>query len=107
MTEEYPDSIRVEISGVLDLHHFSPKDLKYLIPDYLEECAKNNIDEVKIVHGKGRGVLRRTVHSLLQRNPGVVSFRLASEQSGSWGATIVKLKQNPSNDTSNGKGKQR
>ncbi len=93
MTEEQTDSIRIEINGVLDLHHFSPKDLKYLIPDYLEECAKKNITEVRIIHGKGKGVLRRTVHSLLARNPDVLSFRLAPEQQGSWGATLVSLRQ--------------
>ncbi len=93
MDEPYQDPVPIEIDGVLDLHHFSPKDLRYLVPDYLSECAERNITEVKIIHGKGRGVLRRTVHALLDKNPRVRSYRLAAEQNGSWGATIVQLKK--------------
>ncbi|MCG6931299.1 MAG: Smr/MutS family protein, partial [Desulfofustis sp.] len=58
-----PETVEMVIDGVLDLHTFSPKDLKHLIPDYLDACLQKNITEVRIIHGKGRGVLRRTVHS--------------------------------------------
>lgn len=85
--------IEVPIDGTLDLHNFSPKDLKYLIPDYLEECRRKNILQVRIIHGKGIGNLRRTVHSILQKIPEVVSFRLAGEGGGSWGATLVDLRK--------------
>jgi DNA-nicking Smr family endonuclease len=85
--------IEVPIDGALDLHNFSPKDLKYLIPDYLEECRKKNILQVRIIHGKGIGNLRRTVHSILQKIPEVVSFRLAGKGGGSWGATLVILRK--------------
>ena len=85
--------IEVPIDGILDLHNFSPKDLKFLIPDYLEECRKNNIFRVRIIHGKGIGNLRRTVHSILKKNPAVQSFRLAGESGGSWGATLVDLRK--------------
>ncbi len=85
--------IEVPIDGTLDLHNFSPKDLKYLIPDYLEECRKKNILQVRIIHGKGIGNLRRTVHSILQKIPDVMSFRLAGEGGGSWGATLVDLRK--------------
>ena len=87
------DVIQVPIDGVLDLHNFSPKDLKYLIPDYLEECYKANIFQVRIIHGKGIGNLRRTVHAILKRLPQVREFKLAGENAGGWGATIVKLKR--------------
>jgi DNA-nicking Smr family endonuclease len=93
MAEQYHDPVPIEINGVLDLHHFSPKDLRYLVPDYLFECAERNITEVKIIHGKGKGILRRTVHELLEKNPQVHSYRQASEHNGSWGATIVQLKK--------------
>jgi DNA-nicking Smr family endonuclease len=86
------DPYILEIDGILDLHTFSPKDLKTLIPDYLDECRKKRVVEVRIIHGKGKGNLRRSVHALLQRNPLVASYQLADLQSGSWGATIVTLK---------------
>jgi DNA-nicking Smr family endonuclease len=93
MDEQCQNPVPLEINGTLDLHHFSPKDFGHLVPDYLQECAERNIFHVKIIHGKGKGVLRRTVHALLDRNPRVLSYRLASEQNGSWGATIVLLKE--------------
>ena len=94
MEDEYfsTEPIRLEIDGTLDLHTFSPKDLKYLIPDYLEECFKREIFQVKIIHGKGKGNLRRSVHALLDRNSLVADYRLADLFNGSWGATVIKLK---------------
>jgi DNA-nicking Smr family endonuclease len=94
MTDEYGDEfapITIEIDGILDLHPFSPKDLKTLIPDYLEECRKKGILEIKIIHGKGVGNIRRSVHSLLARNTLVLDYRQAELHSGSWGATIVRI----------------
>lgn len=85
------EPVELPIDGTLDLHHFKPQDLGDLIPDYIDECLKNEIYSVRIIHGKGKGVLRRTVHSLLDRNPNVESYNLASDRSG-WGATIVELK---------------
>ena len=87
------DVVQVPIDGVLDLHSFSPKDIRYLIPDYLEECCKENIFQVRIIHGKGVGNLRRTVHAILERLPQVMEFKLAGENAGGWGATIVKLRK--------------
>ena len=84
--------VPLPLTGELDLHTFQPRDLGELIPTYLEECAARGIREVRIVHGKGTGTLRTTVHGLLQRNPKVASFRLGDQTSGSWGATIVMLR---------------
>ncbi|MEO1021778.1 MAG: Smr/MutS family protein [Bacteroidota bacterium] len=86
------DPIELPIDGILDLHLFQPKEIKTLIPDYIEACLEKDIVSVRIIHGKGKGVLRRTVHALLDRNPQVVSYRLADDQS-SWGATLVELKK--------------
>jgi len=86
-------TIKLEINGVLDLHAFSPKDIKTLVPDYIEECINLEIYRVKIVHGKGRGVLRRTVLALLDRNRHVVSYKTADLFDGSWGATLVRLRE--------------
>jgi DNA-nicking Smr family endonuclease len=80
------------ITGELDLHTFRPSDVGELIPAWLAECAAHGLREVRIVHGKGTGTLRTTVHALLRRSPLVQSFRLGDEHSGSWGATLVTLR---------------
>jgi len=77
---------------MLDLHTFQPKDVKDLVPDYMAQCRKQGILQVRIIHGKGIGTLREIVHAALSTIPGVVSFRLADEEDGGWGATIVRLK---------------
>ncbi|MBD3179510.1 MAG: DNA mismatch repair protein MutS [Candidatus Latescibacteria bacterium] len=81
------------IDGVLDLHTFQPSEVKDLIPVYISECLKRDIYSLRIIHGKGKGILRRTVHSVLGRLPEVSSFRTAGEQGGGWGATLVELKR--------------
>ncbi|MFW7378883.1 MAG: Smr/MutS family protein [Oligoflexus sp.] len=81
----------VPITDELDLHTFQPKDLKYLIPDYIDACLEKGIFSVRIIHGKGKGHLLRSVHALLKKNPNVESFRLGNETSGSWGATLVEI----------------
>lgn len=86
------DAMQLPIDGTLDLHAFRPSDIRYLVPDYLEECRKKGIYHVRIIHGKGIGNLRRTVHALLDRLEYVASYRLAGEDAGSWGATLVDLK---------------
>ena len=89
------EPVQVPIDGTLDLHTFRPSDIKSLVPDYLEECSKAGIYNVRIVHGKGIGNLRRSVHAVLKRLDAVTSYRLAGEDGGSWGATLVTLKPNP------------
>ena len=86
-----PEPIEIPIDGTLGLHTFSPRDVKELVPDYLRECRTRGIIDVRIIHGKGRGVLRRTVHAILGRMPEVAAFHLADETGGGWGATLVKL----------------
>lgn len=85
------EPVELPIDGILDLHLFSPKELGGLIPDYIEACLEKEIYSIRIIHGKGKGVLRRTVHNLLDKNEFVVSYRLADDRS-SWGATLVELK---------------
>jgi DNA-nicking Smr family endonuclease len=84
--------VPLPITGELDLHTFRPADLGELIPAYLAACADRGIRDVRVIHGKGIGTLRTTVHALLRRSPLVQSFRLADEQSGSWGATLDTLR---------------
>ncbi len=88
-TDQEP--IVLPVDGILDLHCFRPKEVKDLVPEYLRECRKRNILQVRIIHGKGTGTLRRTVHAILGRLEGVKSFRMAGEDAGSWGATLVVL----------------
>ena len=83
--------VELPIDGVLDLHTFRPPDVKELVPEYLEACRQRGILRVRVIHGKGIGNLRRTVHGILAKHPGVESFALATEAFGGWGATIVHL----------------
>ncbi|NOR11280.1 MAG: DNA mismatch repair protein MutS [Desulfovibrionaceae bacterium] len=85
------DPVEIPIDGILDLHTFHPRDVKSLVPHYLELCQEQNILEVRIIHGKGTGTLRRTVHSLLEKNKRVASYRLDDGSGGGWGATLVNL----------------
>ena len=86
------DVIEQPIDGTLDLHTFQPKEAASVVDEYLRLCREKGIVEVKVIHGKGRGVLLRTVHALLEKHPLVLDFKLDSERSG-WGATIVYLKK--------------
>ena len=98
MTDEHDAStddqpFEVPITGILDLHTFQPREVKDLLPEYLEECRKQGILEVRIIHGKGVGVLRETVHSVLRHLFYVLTFKLAGENAGGWGVTLVRLKE--------------
>ena len=76
--------------GVLDLHQFAPREVKELVPEWLDECRRRGILDLRIVHGKGIGVLRTIVHRILETHPAVESFGQRSD-AGSWGATVVRL----------------
>ena len=89
---EESEPMELPIDGILDLHAFQPKEVKDLLPDYLTACREHGILQVRVIHGKGTGALRQTVHAILGRLPEVASYRLAGEDAGGWGATLVKLK---------------
>jgi dsDNA-specific endonuclease/ATPase MutS2 len=88
---EHP--VELPIDGELDLHHFRPQEVPSLVEAYIEECRARGIVELRIVHGKGKGTLRRTVHAVLDRlgDAVVAGYRLAPPERGGWGATLVDL----------------
>ncbi len=84
--------VELPIDGTLDLHLFHPREVKPLVTEYLWACRQKGLLDVRIIHGKGSGALRRTVQTLLPRLAEVESFRTAPEADGGWGATWVRLK---------------
>jgi DNA-nicking Smr family endonuclease len=97
MNTDHPDPdanapVEIPIEGVLDLHTFRPKDAKVVVLEYLAACQEKGILKIRVIHGKGIGQLRQTVHALLEKHPEVSSYVLASEPFGGWGATIVTLR---------------
>lgn len=91
MSDDDDEIAELIIDGVLDLHTFQPRDVPDLVPTWLDECRAHGILEVRIIHGKGQGVLRRTVHAILERRPDVIRFALAPAHLGGWGATVAVL----------------
>ena len=95
MTEDpndpFSEPVEIEITDSLDLHSFSPKDIRAVVEAYLPEAHKKGLSVVRIIHGKGVGVQREIVRKVLSESDFVKSFKNAPEFSGSWGATIVQL----------------
>ncbi len=92
MTQIDSDPVEIPIDGTLDLHTFAPGDVSSLVEEYLWACLKKGIYEVRIIHGKGKGVLRRIVHARLEKHPNVLDFSLDSGPSG-WGLPWSTSKQ--------------
>ena len=84
--------VELPIDGELDLHTFRPQDVKAVVIDYLEACRARGLLQVRVVHGKGIGQLRQTVHAALARLPWVASFAIAGAHYGGEGATMVHLR---------------
>ena len=78
----------VVITDVLDLHTFGPRDVKIVVEEYLFQCVARQFRHVRIIHGKGTGVQREMVRSILQKSELVNSF----EDGPDWGSTAVTLK---------------
>ncbi len=87
------EPIELPIDGVLDLHTFKPSELSDLLDDYITACLAKQIYDLRIIHGKGRGVIKKKVHMILRAHKAVVSYRDAPLEAGGWGATLVKLRR--------------
>lgn len=97
MPAEAPEKpVAIPITGELDLHTFQPAEIAALLDDYFAECRRRGLLRIRVIHGKGTGTLRTTVHTHLRRAPAVQGFAQGDETSGGWGATIVTLKRDDS-----------
>ena len=92
--------VKLNIEDVLDLHTFRPKDIPDLLEDYFTECLKAGIYSVRIIHGKGKGIQKRRVSKLLEKNSMVTAFKAAPAEAGGWGATLVELNRNLDSENS-------
>jgi DNA-nicking Smr family endonuclease len=81
----------IPIEDSLDLHTFAPPEISAVVEEYLFQCYQKGFREVRIIHGRGRGVQRRIVRRVLEVCPLVAGFRDALPEAGGWGATIVQL----------------
>ena len=96
MTDE-PDvpldrPIELPIEDFLDLHAFAPQDIPSVVDEYLREAHRRGFVEVRLIHGRGKGVQRAVVQSVLAGHPLVQEFSDAPAARGGWGATVVRLK---------------
>ena len=88
-----PEPVVLPITDELDLHPFRPRDVGPLVRDWLVETHAAGFRRVRLIHGKGIGALRKTVHHELDRHPLVERYALAGQGHGGWGATIVWLRE--------------
>jgi len=89
----FPGPIVIPIEGSLDLHPFAPADIPNVVDEYIEQCSEAEIYEIRLIHGRGKGIQRRIVQSFLAQHPQVLFFKDARPEAGGWGATIVLLKR--------------
>jgi dsDNA-specific endonuclease/ATPase MutS2 len=87
----FAEPVVIEFSDVIDLHSIPPRQVRQVVEDYIEEAYGRGVEWVRIIHGKGVGVQRELVRSLLARSPFVADFRDAPPEAGGWGATIVTM----------------
>ncbi|HJQ23116.1 MAG TPA: Smr/MutS family protein [Blastocatellia bacterium] len=88
----FPDPVVIPFRDVLDLHSIPPKQVRAVVEDYLNDAHARGCRGVRIIHGKGVGVQREIVRSLLARTPFVIHFADATAEAGGWGATVVTLR---------------
>jgi DNA-nicking Smr family endonuclease len=92
VTDDPGEPVRIPLTGELDLHAFAPRDVPSVVEEYVRACREEGILELRLVHGRGKGVQRAVVDRVLGSHPDVVSFGDAPPGAGGWGATLVTLK---------------
>jgi DNA-nicking Smr family endonuclease len=90
---ETDEPVRVPIEDAIDLHPFAPQDIPSVVEAYLEAALEAGFHEVRLIHGRGKGVQKEVVRRVLSRNPLVDRYAEAPPERGSWGATVVWLKR--------------
>jgi len=91
--DPFPEPVAIEITDVFDLHTIQPRDVKLVVEEYLNEAARLGLRSVRIIHGKGIGVQKEMVRSILARTSFVLDWTDAPPEAGGLGATIVRLKE--------------
>ena len=89
----FPEPVSIPITDVFDLHTIQPRDVKLVVEEYLNEARRLGFRNVRIIHGKGRGVQREIVRSMLERTSFVIDWTDAPPEAGGLGATIVRLRK--------------
>ena len=90
--EQSEEPVRIPITDVFDLHTVPPRDVEPIVEEYLEEARRLGLKALRIIHGRGIGVQREIVRSILARTAFVKAFSDAPAEAGGWGATIVTLR---------------
>jgi DNA-nicking Smr family endonuclease len=90
------------LTGELDLHPFSPRDIPSVVEEYVHACAQEGVRHLRLAHGRGKGVQRAVVRRVLASLPEVDSFADAPAGAGGWGATVVELRNPPSDRSARG-----
>jgi dsDNA-specific endonuclease/ATPase MutS2 len=90
--DPWQEPIRIPVTDVFDLHSIPPRDVKEVVEEYLQEAHRLGFKALRIIHGRGIGVQREMVRSVLARAEFVADFRDAPGEAGGWGATIVTLR---------------
>ena len=92
MSSDFDDPVRVPIEDSIDLHPFAPKDIPSVVESYLEAAREAGFEEVRVIHGRGKGVQKERVRQVLARSEHVAHFEEATPDRGGFGATVVRLK---------------
>jgi DNA-nicking Smr family endonuclease len=89
--DRIPEEVVLPVEDFIDLHPFRPREVRSVVEGYLEEALAAGFAEVRLIHGRGVGVQREIIRSLLSRHPRVIGFVDAPPERGGWGATVVRL----------------